>query len=99
MKQLELDLFFPLTQQIPLDLDYSQCNHMKYRTVDYPGTNIAIGWNNGENITTSTSLVANSVRTFELHIDDDGLTLVSETKPNLIRRLTYKLIGFKWRKR
>lgn len=97
MKQLELDLFFPLTQQFSLDLDYSQGNHKKYYTVDYPGTNIA--WNNGENITTSTSLVTNSVRTFELHIDDDGLTLVSETKPNLIRRLMYKLIGFKWRKR
>lgn len=96
MKQLELDLFFPLTQQIPLDLDYSQCNHMKYRTVDYPGTTIA--YNNGENITTSTSLVADSVRTCRLHIDDVGLTFVSETKPNLIRRLMYKLIGFKWRK-
>lgn len=97
MKQLELKLFFPLTQQIPLDLDYSQCNHMKYRTVSYPGTTIA--YNNIENPITSTSLVANSARTFELHIDDDGLTLVSETRPNLIRRLTYKLIGFKWRKR
>lgn len=96
MKQLELELFFPLTQQIPLDLDYSQCNHMKYRTVNYPGTTIA--YNNVQNTITSSYLVADSVRTCRLHIDDVGLTFVSETKPNLIRRLMYKLIGFKWRK-
>jgi hypothetical protein len=94
MKQLELDLFWPLTQQIPLDLDYTRCYSINQYTVKNTGTTIA--WNNGENITTS--LVADSVRTFELHIDDDGLTLVSDNKPNLIRRLMYKLIGFKWRK-
>ena len=95
MKQLELDLFWPLTQQIPLDLDYTRCIHSKYHTVSYPGTTIA--YVDGGNFTTGTSLVANSVRTSELHIDD-GLTVVSDNKPNLIRRLMYKLIGFKWRK-
>ena len=94
MKQLELDLFWPLTQQIPLDLDYTHCIHRKYHAASYPGTTIA--WNNGGNITTS--LVTNSVCTSELHIDDAGLTVVSDNKPNLIRRLMYKLIGFKWRK-
>jgi hypothetical protein len=55
-------------------------------------------YGDGGNFTTSTSLAADSVRTFELHIDDAGLTVVSDNKPNLIRRLMYKLIGFKWRK-
>jgi len=26
MQQLEIELFFPLTEQIPLDLDYSECD-------------------------------------------------------------------------
>jgi len=96
MKQLELDLFWPLTQQIPLDLDYTRCYSINQYTVK--NTGMTITYDDGGNFTTSTSLVADSVRTFELHIDDDGLTLVSDNKPNLIRRLMYKLIGFKWRK-
>jgi hypothetical protein len=96
MKQLELDLFWPLTQQIPLDLDYTQCYAINQYTVKNTGMTFTYG--DGGNFTTTTSLVANSVRTFELHIDDAGLTVVSDNKPNLIRRLMYKLIGFKWRK-
>jgi hypothetical protein len=96
MKQLELDLFWPLTQQIPLDLDYTRCYSINQYTVKNTGMTITYG--DGGNFTTSTSLVADSVRTFELHIDDAGLTVVSDNKPNLIRRLMYKLIGFKWRK-
>ncbi len=30
MKQLEIEYFFPLTEQIPLDLDFSQCAPHQY---------------------------------------------------------------------
>ena len=30
MKQQEIEFFWPLTEQIPLDLDYSQCNPHEY---------------------------------------------------------------------
>ena len=35
MKQLELQYFWPLTEQIPLDLDYSECS--KVYTIPLPG--------------------------------------------------------------
>ena len=28
--QLEIQYFWPLTEQIPLDLDYTECNQPKY---------------------------------------------------------------------
>ena len=28
--QLEIQFFWPLTEQIPLDLDYTECNQPKY---------------------------------------------------------------------
>lgn len=39
MQQLEIQYFFPLTEQIPLDLDYTECDKPKiYWTTEVLGT-------------------------------------------------------------
>jgi hypothetical protein len=39
MQQLEIEYFFPLTEQIPLDLDYTECGKPKiYWTTEVLGT-------------------------------------------------------------
>jgi len=88
MQQLSIDYFWPLTEQIPLDLDYTDCAKPQ---LTYPigvgGTTIAFntGWNG------TTSIIAT-----RLQLDVDTTVIKSNTKPPLIRRGLYKLLGLKW---
>ena len=88
MQQLSIDYFWPLTEQIPLDLDYTDCYKPQ---LTYPigvgGTTVAFnnGWNGTTTLTTS-----------RLHLDVDTTVIKSNTKPPLIRRGLYKLLGLKW---
>ena len=45
--QLEIQYFWPLTEQIPLDLDYTECNQPKYSVpIGYFGSSLygGTGW-------------------------------------------------------
>lgn len=77
--QLELPLFFPLTEQIPLDLDYPN-NPPKY-TVDSITSPISL-----TNTTLSNVLHINL---------DNVNTIVIQKKMPLYRRLMYKALGVK----
>ena len=79
MNQLELPLFFPLTEQIPLDLDYTN-NPPKY-TVDSITAPISL-----TNTTLSNVLHINL---------DNVNTIVIQKKMPLYRRLMYKALGVK----
>ena len=92
MRQLELDLFWPLTQQIPLDLDYTECDKPKVYTMLAPVTG-AIGYltSNGN---LSTSLVASNMTI------DVGTTVFKVIEePPLYRKALYKLMDIKWEKK
>jgi len=80
MKQLELEMFFPLTEQIPLDLVYTDC--YKPKLMSYQFTNVPTS------IVTFTSPI--------LTIDVQSTTLRTKTKPPLYRRALYRLLGLKW---
>ena len=87
MYQQEIKFFWPLTEQIPLDLDYTDCDKP---ILTVPTTTIAgsqtIAMSNG-GWTGSTYV----------HIDDIKFTL--NKKPGIIRRLAYKLLGINWETR
>jgi hypothetical protein len=96
MQQLSIDYFWPLTEQIPLDLDYTDCAK--------PQLTMPIGsgsWSLGNiphelfridgNGTGTTSII-----TARLNLDVDTTVIKSKTKPPLIRRWLYKLLGLKW---
>ena len=80
-----IQFFWPLTEQIPLPLDYSTCEKPKLFTAsDYPiGTTVFTGINI-PTWTVSTSLKA------------DTITITSKNRPPLYRRVLYKLLGINW---
>jgi len=95
MRQLELDLFWPLTQQIPLDLDYNDCDKPNVYTMLPPVTG-AIGYltSNGNSPQWLTSLVASNMTI------DVGTTVFKVIEePPLYRKALYKLMDIKWEKK
>lgn len=90
MIQQEIQFFWPLTEQIPLDLDYTDCERPKISTVISSGQTFTFS-NDG---TWNTSIVAS-----HLSLDIDTTTIKVNEKPNLCRRVLYKCLGLKWEKK
>lgn len=83
MKQLELEFFFPLTEQIPLDLDYSNCAKSVF-------TNNTIISNGG----TYTITDSNIQTGISLNLDQLNATVTSKNMP-WYRRVLYRALGIK----
>lgn len=92
MKQLEIQFFYPLTEQISLDLDYTPCEeYLKAKINETSSINIlstgSISYAlTGSNITSS----------FVIDKDTNPVTIRTQKKPNIIERAIYKSLGFKW---
>lgn len=100
--QLELELvqFFPLTEQIPLDLDVEGCDTQPKLTTTpyhYTTTNDGVTW----------STVATNIAP-QLTIDPitsvgqlsiGGIRVGLEKRPTWIQRQLHKLLGFNWKDR
>jgi len=90
--QLEFKFFWPLTEQIPLDLDFTGCEKEKVYTY---GTVIGVG--NGTSYTIANNTwTTTSITAANLTLDVDTTTIKTSGKPPLIRRWLYKLLGLKW---
>ena len=93
MYQQQIEFFWPLTEQIPLNLDYSNCTKPAL-TVTTPismpqGLSLSVApptW------TTSSSTWTTS----SFRLQENTTTMVVQKEPNFIRKFIYKLIGFKW---
>ena len=87
MTQLEIKYFFPLTEQLSLDLDYSNCEQPKmWNTITMPlvdGKGLTLMVSNGE--------IAWSQRIGDWEIPSE------KTRPNKLQKFMMKyLIGWKW---
>lgn len=85
MYQQEIQFFWPLTEQIPLDLDYSDCVK--------PTISIAYG---GTGTTISSLAIGTSWTTSSFRLHENTTTMIVLKKPNLLRKWLFKLLGFKW---
>ena len=94
MTQLPLIFFWPLTEQIPLDLDYTDCEKPKL----YANTVVSSGLSGLEltTVTTGTTWVAMEINPQKLTVDVEQVCFKQKVKPNLFRRLIYKIIGINW---
>ena len=91
MYQQQIEFFWPLTEQIPLDLDYEECERPK---IIWETTVLGT---NGQVLTIAgggTSFVTLSAGNMSLDIDTT--TIKVKDKPNLCRRTLYKCLGLKW---
>lgn len=90
MTQLEIKFFWPLTEQIPLDLDYTNCT--KPNIVGTTSLNKFILSNNS--ITSATIVTTNN---FVLDVDK---TIVRTKKEiPFYRKFLYKLLGLTWERK
>ena len=94
MTQLPLIFFWPLTEQIPLDLDYTDCEKPKL----YANTVVSSGLSGLEltTVTTGTTWVAMEINPQKLTVNVDEVCFKQKEKPNIFRRMIYKIIGIKW---
>jgi hypothetical protein len=94
-RQTEIEFFFPLTEQIPLALDYTDCEKPKLSVVS-EGTEFIITpptWTT--NIAPSLS-VQPSNPVGQLNIG--GISVGLEKEPKWYQKVLYKLLGFNWKK-
>jgi hypothetical protein len=99
--QIEIKFFWPLTEQVPLDLDYTGCA----REITYSPSNLVQGTFLTTAVTGSTvwSPITTSLRV-DVQGEVDGYMKIgnleiAQKKPNFIRKLIYKLLGFNWEKK
>jgi len=87
MYQQEIKFFWPLTEQIPLDLDYSVCQKPSLVIPAVQG---------GTSITfhEPTTWVTS---TFHGDVDTKKLSIVLDKKPNFVVRWLYKLLKINWK--
>ena len=99
-RQTEIEFFFPLTEQIPLGLDYTGCEKPKITTLNtltHTGF-LAPTWGTTtiSNITPTLSVQAtNSVG--QLNIG--GISVGLESEPKWYQKVLYNLLGFNWKDR
>jgi len=101
-RQLEIEFFFPLTEQIPLDLDFTPSeNDIKEQRRKQLNTSYTIG-NGGFDYVTAASPInsttlsvrpVNAVGQLKIGSIDIGL----EKAPKWYQKLIYKLLGFNWK--
>jgi hypothetical protein len=101
MQQLNIEYFFPLTEQIALDLDFTQTE--KYildkraeqaRNSVTSGMLLSVG-NGGTTWTTISSNIGSP--SFTINVDQCPITIISKKKPNFIMKFIYKSMGMKWK--
>lgn len=101
MKQLELEYFFPLTEQISLDLDFSQCAPHQYwvRAQGIAGTHGPYNVGMVYKADTQPNII-------EFHANDEsagywkigeGIQMHNKNKPKwLHQKMTKIFFGWKW---
>jgi hypothetical protein len=95
MQQLNIEYFFPLTEQIPLDLDYTDCAKPKLWTTIDSGLTLTVGTGG----TTTWTTISNNLGapSFTINVDAMPITIISKKKPNFIMKFIYKSMGMKWK--
>ena len=89
MYQQSIEFFWPLTEQIPLGLDYTECDKLKYTLSNSKLLTNGVG--------ISAILYDPPTWTTCINVDTNNITITSKNKPPLYRRLLFKLLGINWK--
>jgi hypothetical protein len=92
--QLEFQFFWPLTEQIPLQLDFSECSPHQYYVRAKGIAGVHGPFNTGM---TYVSTASTSLETTNIEIKSGTVTF-SEFEMPWYRKVLFKLMGFKWKK-
>jgi hypothetical protein len=103
MQQLEISYFFPLTEQINLDLDFTEtkkyieewrAEQLKNSVTITSGMGLMVSSGGTSWTTVSSNLGSPS---FTINVDAMPITIISKKKPNFIMKFIYKSMGMKWK--
>jgi hypothetical protein len=99
MQQLNIEYFFPLTEQIPLELDFKPCTDYaeeQRKKQNYTGYTLNNWAANGA---TTWTTISNNLGnpSFTINVDAMPITIISKKKPNFILKFMYKSMGMKWK--
>jgi hypothetical protein len=96
-KQIEITFFWPLTEQIPLELDYAGCAKPPTVSPYYFNTNGITTWTTGTTAISPqpqlTITPNNPVGTLSI----GGVNIGLEKKPTWLQKQLHKLLGFNWK--
>jgi hypothetical protein len=96
MQQLNIEYFFPLTEQIPLELDYTDCAKPKlWTTTGTTMSGLVFGGTGATTWTTMSNNLGNP--SFTINVDQMPITIISKKKPNFVKQFIYKALGMKWK--
>jgi hypothetical protein len=90
-KQLDIEFFWPLTEQVPLDLDYTDCVKPQYTTKSSDVFSL-IDPNASYTICTTGG-------SGNLVIDVESAVFKLAEEPPLYRKVLYKLMNIRWEKK
>lgn len=88
MYQEEINFFWPLTEQISLELDYTGCEKPKLEVPNTFGEGL-ITFNDGSWGTTV-------LTTATLEINTDTTKFVVSKRPNILKRALLRVLDIKW---
>jgi len=85
-RQTEIQFFWPLTEQLPLELDYAPCEPPKLK-VNYDQTHTFYPTTTGNITITGANMC----------LDVETTTVKLKSSPHLLQRILYNLLGIKWK--
>ena len=103
MQQLNIEYFFSLTEQIPLELDFTltekyildkRAEQLQNSTL-ISGSYLLSDGGTGSTWTTISNNLGNP--SFTINVDAMPITIISKKKPNFILKFMYKSMGMKWK--
>lgn len=97
--QKEIEFFWPLTEQIELDLDYTRAykyDQEKNNLITNIGQSLVIANASTDISWTAPSSIITARITAEA-IETPELVFTLNKKPNIIKRFIYKIVGLKWK--
>jgi hypothetical protein len=104
MMQQEIQFFWPLTEQVDLDLDFSQCSpHEYYLRVQGIGREGPFPTGMVFKEPTWTTNIAPQLTVSPINsvgqLSIGGIQVGMESEPKWYQRLLYKALGFDWKKK
>lgn len=91
MQQLAIEFFYPLTEQIPLDLDYTDCAK--------PSISVPLVNSSSYLISTNGPAAWATNSGGHLTLDIETTKIKVKEEPGLCRKMLYKCMGLQWEKK
>lgn len=104
MQQLEIKFFYPLVEQIPLELDYTNCNTRTLYNINPCVSGYTVSGYTGCNLTTTTITGPITIRQDTKSVGywelTPGFIVYKNEEPNFVVRLITKhLLGWTWKQK